>query len=338
MPSAPPLRLALIGAGGIARAYLQALQQVPELALVAGVDPDARALTSLPPGTRTFADLPLLFASGVGIDAALVLAPPVHHEALTVALLQHGAHVLCEKPLAPSVDAAMRMLAAARTAGRRLMMGSKFRYTPDVATARRLLDDGCCGDVVMYENVFCSHVDMTRRWNSDAATSGGGVLIDNGCHSVDLARFLLGPIARVQTQFGRRAQAIAVEDTARILFTSTSQALGSIDLSWSVHKETDAYVRIHGTRGTLEIGWKGSRQKPVGGAWQAFGNGYDKVAAFAGQLRNFAAAVRGEATPVIDDADALASVVVIDSAYRSAAEARWIEIPAERGAAWPMPG
>jgi predicted dehydrogenase len=238
--------------------------------------------------------------------------------------------VLCEKPLAPTIAAARVMLATARGAGRVLMMGSKFRYTPDVAAAKDLLLlHRCCGDVVMYENVFCSHVDMTRRWNAHATTSGGGVLIDNGCHSVDLARYLLGPIAKVQAQFGRRAQAVDVEDTARILFTSKSEALGSIDLSWSVHKETDAYVRIHGTGGTLEIGWKGSRWKSSGGAWRQFGQGYDKIAAFQNQLRNFAGAVRGEDLPVIGDADALASVVVVDCAYRSAAEERWIAVPFE---------
>ena len=334
MPSSrEPLRVTIVGAGAIAGAYLQALQRVHTLHLVAGVDPSERARAALPAGVPTFASLDALFAAKLPVHAALVLAPPVHHEALTLACLRAGLHVLCEKPLAPTVAAAERMLAAARAAGRVLMMGSKFRYTPDVAAARALLDEGRCGEIVMYENVFCSHVDMTRRWNSDVAQSGGGVLIDNGCHSVDLARYLLGPIARVQTMFGRRAQAISVEDTARILFTSESGALGSIDLSWSVHKETDAYVRIHGTRGTLEVGWKTSRYKPVNGTWQPFGAGYDKVAAFAGQLANFAAAVRGDERPVIGDADALASVVVIDCAYRSAREARWIEVPRAAGAA-----
>jgi predicted dehydrogenase len=322
----PPLRVVLVGLGAIANAYVQAMTRVASLRLVAAVDPDERARAALA-AVPTFASLQALFAAGIAFDAALVLAPPAHHEPLTLELLRAGAHVLCEKPLAPKVAAAERMLAAARTAGRVLMMGSKFRYTADVAHAHALLVDGCCGDVVMYENVFCSHVDMTRRWNSDPVISGGGVLIDNGCHSVDLARYLLGPIARVQTMFGRRTQAISVEDTARILFSSESGALGSIDLSWSVHKETDAYVRIHGTKGTLEVGWKGSRWKPVNGAWQAFGSGYDKIAAFAGQLANFAACVRGAEPPTIGDADALASVVVIDCAYRSATEERWLAVP-----------
>jgi len=322
-----PLDVVLVGAGAIAGAYVQALAGVPGLALCAVVDPRPDAATGPFAKLPAFRDLAAFERTGPHADAALVLAPPVHHEPLTTALLARGLHVLCEKPLATDVAGAQAMLAAARTAGRRLMMGSKFRYTPDVARARELLDAGSLGDVVMYENVFCSPVDMTTRWNAVPAISGGGVLIDNGCHSVDLARFLLGPIARVQAQFGRRAQALDVEDTARILFTSASGALGSIDLSWSVHKETDAYVRIHGTRGTLEVGWRSSRWKTTGGEWQRFGDGYDKVAAFRGQLQDFAACVRGERRPVIADDDALASVVVVDCAYRSAAAERWVAVP-----------
>ena len=325
------LPIVLLGLGGIAQAYLQALQRVPALRLVAVVEPRPTAQAMAPAGVPVFADVDALLATQLPLAAALVLTPPATHEALTTNLLRHGLHVLCEKPLAPDVAAAERMLAAAAGADRRLMMGSKFRYTPDVARARELLDQGLCGDVVMYENVFCSHVDMTQRWNAQPAISGGGVLIDNGCHSVDLARFLLGPIAKVQAQFGPRVQPLAVEDTARILFTSARGALGSIDLSWSVHKETDAYVRIHGTAGVIEIGWRASRCKQVGGTWQQFGNGYDKVAAFAAQLQDFADGIGSGKRPVIGDADALASVVVVDCAYRAAREQRWIEVPAEPG-------
>lgn len=320
--------LGIIGCGGIANAYATALTRIPGVNLRAVVDPDAGARARIiGTGGRDIAscaDLDEL----PDVDVALVLTPPHVHEALSCELLTRGMHVLCEKPLAPTIDAAERMLACAQKAKRRLMMGSKFRYTPDVTAARVLLDDKVCGDIVIYENVFCSHVDMTQRWNSDAVISGGGVLIDNGCHSVDLARHLLGPLARVQVQFGARVQALDVEDTARMLFQSESGALGSIDLSWSIHKETDAYVRIHGTKGTLEIGWRGSRWKPSNGDWRSFGTGYDKITAFQKQLENFVASVHGEASPVINDTDALASVVVIDCAYRAAAEERWITIPA----------
>jgi len=321
------LRCAIVGCGAIAGAYHTALLRVPGMRLVAVVDPDPTARKHFAAADDTLARCGSIdFLPDV--DAALVLTPPNTHEPLSMALLQSGVHVLCEKPLATTVPAAERMLAAAHQHDRRLMMGSKFRYTPDVTAARALLDQGACGDVVIYENVFCSHVDMAGRWNADPAISGGGVLIDNGCHSVDLARYLLGPLAQVQAQFGRRVQPVPVEDTARMLFRSESGALGSIDLSWSVHKQTDAYVRLIGTAGTLEIGWRASRWKPDrGGDWRMFGEGYDKRTALHAQLVNFARVVRGEAAPVIDDGDALASVVVIDCAYRAAAEERWVTIP-----------
>lgn len=320
-------QIAIIGCGGIAEAYAKALQRMPNARLAAVVDPDASARARIAGDDESIAQHSNI-ESLPDVDAALVLAPPNVHESLSCALLQRGIHVLCEKPLAPTVASAKRMLQCAETAGRQLMMGSKFRYTADVTKARALLDERVCGDIVIYENVFCSHVDMTQRWNSKAQISGGGVLIDNGCHSVDLARYLLGPLARVQAQFGTRVQPLEVEDTARMLFQSQSGALGSIDLSWSIRKETDAYVRLHGTEGTLEIGWRRSRWKTSDGEWQEFGNGYDKIAAFQAQLENFVACITDDTAAVIVATDALASVVVIDCAYQSAQEERWVTIPA----------
>src|SRR5262249_33100116 len=145
--------------------------------------------------------------------------------------------------------------------------------------------------------------------------------------AVDIARYLLGPIARVQAQFGKPVQPLEVEDTARLLFESRSGAMGSVDLSWSLHKEVPSYVRVYGAKGTLEIGWKVSRHKLDGRrAWPPSGQGYDKGGASAAQLANFAAAVAGRQPPVITDVDALASVQVIEAAYRSAHQHKWHEL------------
>lgn len=331
--NAPQRTLCVIGCGGIAQAYEQAILRDGGFRIVAAVDRDrARAeATATPHRAHAATDLDALLATGVQFDAALVLTPPDSHEALTCALLRRGVHVLCEKPLAPTTNAAERMLAAARTNDRLLMMGSKFRYTPDVARARELLDRSLLGQVTLFENVFCTRVDMTRRWNSVRSIAGGGVLIDNGCHSVDIARFLLGPIARVQAMFGKPIQAIEVEDTARLMFESTSGAMGSIDLSWSLHKEDACYVRLYGSNGTMEIGWRQSRYKLQGEAeWTVFGNGYDKVAAFTAQLADFRQALSTRRPLVISDQDALASVRVLDAAYRSAREQKWHELEAPR--------
>jgi len=327
---ASPLRLCVVGCGGIANAYLDALRNVPQfvVAACADVDPSRAQAAASRCGAVATEDALRWLRNGGRADAALVLTPPVTHAPLTEALLDLGLHVLCEKPLAPTIAEAERMLAASRRNGRILTMGSKFRYTTDVARCKELLDQGLLGRVAMFENVFCARVDMTKRWNSDARISGGGVLIDNGCHSVDIARFLLGPIARVQAMFGKPLQPVAVEDTARLLFESASGAMGSVDLSWSLHKEVPAYVRLYGENGALEVGWKESRYKLSNSSeWVRFGDGYDKVEAFARQLANFAGAIRGDEPLVVTDADAMASVQVLDAAYRSAREQKWHELP-----------
>jgi predicted dehydrogenase len=329
---AEPLRLALVGCGGIAHAYVAALQRVPTLQLAALVDPlpAARAVLVAPAGLPGFADVDALLRADLRPDAALVLTPPDSHERLAVRLLAGGLHVLCEKPLAPTVAAAERMFAAARAARRQLMLGSKFRYTADVTAARSLLAEQAIGEVARFENVFCSRVDMTQRWNGNRAVAGGGVLMDNGCHAVDLARFLLGPIARVQATFARRLQPLDVEDTACLQFVTGSGVLGTSDLSWSLQLPTQAYVRLHGSEGTIDVGWRQSRWQRGDGDWQVLGQGYDKTTAFAVQLADFAASCSAGATPRIDAADALAAVAVIDCAYRSAHEQRWIDVPPPR--------
>lgn len=320
-----PLRIAIVGCGAIASAYILALRGVLNLRLVAVADthPGTAARTSRNTGLPCHASVTDLLERE-RLDAALVLTPPHTHESIACELLESRLHVLCEKPVAMSTQAAQNMFATADRFDRQLMVGAKFRYVDDLNEARRLLDSGLIGEPLLLENVFCSHVDMVGRWNSVRALSGGGVLIDNGCHSVDIARFLLGPITRVQARFGAPVQELEVEDTAQLIFEVESGALGCADLSWSLHKEVDAYVRVHGSLGTLEVGWKSSRYKLKGHpGWTAFGTGYDKVRALASQLRNFAGSILGSEQPMISDEDALSSVAVIDAAYRSALDLQW---------------
>jgi predicted dehydrogenase len=157
--------------------------------------------------------------------------------------------------------------------------------------------------------------------------SGGGVLIDNGTHSVDLARYFLGPLAAVQAVEARRTQALAVEDTTRLSVRSAAGALASIDLSWSIDKEDEAYVRIYGTHGTVLVGWKQSRYRQSSSPnWVVFGQGYDKIRAVARQIMNFAAAIRGEESLLIGPEDALACVEVIEAAYAALRSNQWIAV------------
>lgn len=321
-----PVTFALVGAGGIAQSYAQAFEGHPAARLVAVADVRPAAAAALAerfgcPAFGSYHEVP-------ATDAVVICTPPNTHEEIATAFARRGVHVLCEKPFTLTAAGARRTAAAARAAGIVLTMASKFRYVEDVVKAKGIVASGAVGEVVLWENAFAARVDMAGRWNADPAASGGGVLIDNGTHSVDLMRYFLGPLAEVQAVEGRRVQPLPVEDTARLFVRSAAGVMGTVDLSWSLNKELDWYLNIYGSRGTVQVGWRQSRFKQQGGDWTVFGRGYDKTQAFRSQLANFAGAIRGTDELLITAEDAVASVDVVEAAYRSLRAAPWTGVSA----------
>jgi predicted dehydrogenase len=319
------VRFGLIGAGAIAQAYAQAFAKSERAVLTAVADSNAAAAERMAgaAGCPAF-DSAEAMVDGVELDAAIVCTPPVTHRDICCDLLERGLHVLCEKPLSISSAAAMEMISTADLRGLVFTMASKFRYVEDVRKAKALIAAGAIGEVVLFENVFTGRVDMTERWNSDPRIAGGGVLIDNGTHSVDVTRYCLGELAEVQAMEGNRIQFLPVEDTAKMFVRSREGVLGSIDLSWSVSKELPYFIAVYGSSGTILVGWRESKYRVAGDDdWTVFGSGYDKVEAFKRQIENFAGAVRCEEALVVTPEDALASVQVIEAAYRSLARGAW---------------
>lgn len=325
-----PVKLGLIGAGAISRAYADALSRTGRARLVAVADVrrDAAQALAEDARARAFASYGELAEEG-GCEAVIVCTPPASHPQICIDLLERGLHVLCEKPLAVESARAREMLEVAERSGALFTMASKFRYVDDVIRAKQIVTSGILGEILLFENAFTARVDMGQRWNADPAVSGGGVLIDNGTHSVDLMRYLLGPIAEVHAVEGKRAQRLRVEDTARIFLRSADGVIGNVDLSWSLNKELGSFIDVYGSQGTVRVGWKESRyRQSERDDWVVFGAGYDKVAAFVRQIENFCGAIRGEDLLMITAEDAIASVEVIEAAYRSLASGGWEPVQA----------
>ena len=318
-------RFALVGAGAIGQAYAQAFAESAsaELAAVVDVRHDAAAALAECAGCEAFDSIEQMLRS-LHPDAAIVCTPPDSHPEVSMQLLRAGIHVLCEKPLAIGVRDAQRMIDAAHEADRILTMASKFRCVEDVIQAKSHVEAGTIGDVVLFENAFTAHVDMSSRWNSNEEVSGGGVLIDNGTHSVDIIRYFLGPLAELQVIEGKRTQRLAVEETVRMSVHTVDGTLGHVDLSWSIDKGLPTYINIYGSQGTLLVGWKESKFKRYGDhEWTVFGKGYSKLGAFQRQIENFSAAIHGREALIVTPEDALASVEAIDAAYRALAQSLW---------------
>ncbi len=269
------LPVALIGAGAIAQTWAAALGADPATRLAAVADLNLTAAHALAHrhGARVFSDCRALLASACA-RAAIIATPPATHAEIAIACADAGVHVLCEKPLAIRVADALRMTEAARRAGVLLSMASKFRFVPDVEQALRWTEDGVLGELQLWENAFTGRTDMGQRWNCRPEVSGGGVLIDNGTHSLDLARHFLGPLASILVVVGPRPQGLRVEETVHLSLRSARGVAGSVDLSWSLHKDTGGFMSLYGARADLVVGWRSSRIKHHGEkSWTSFGAG-----------------------------------------------------------------
>jgi predicted dehydrogenase len=317
----------MVGAGRIAQTYAQAFKTVVHAELVAVADTRLDAADALASGMncRSF-DTHQRMAEEAELDAVIICTPPATHAEVGCYFLDRKLHVLCEKPLSIDSASARLMLSTARANGVLLTMSSKFRYVDDVVRAKSVMASGLIGDVIHFENTFAAHVDMGNRWNCNPSISGGGVLIDNGTHSVDIMRYFLGPIAEVYVVDGKRIQGLPVDETVHMVVRTTTGVTGSVDLSWTINKDA-SYISIYGSRGTISIGWTESKYREVSRSeWVVFGNGYDKIQAFRSLIDNFALAACGEQQLLISAEDALASVSVIESAYRSLRQNRWMSI------------
>jgi predicted dehydrogenase len=321
-------RFAIVGAGAISQGYAQAFQDCDEAEVVGVADTRGNAARSLGEvlACESF-ESHLSLLEHCELDAVLVCTPPSSHPQICLDFIEQKIPVLCEKPFAITSEEAEQVLKAAHEGGVQITMASKFRYVNDVIRAKQIVDSGILGEIVEFENVFAARVDMSDRWNSDPDVSGGGVLIDNGTHSMDIARYFLGPLAEVQVMEGKHSQGLDVEDTVRIFVRSEEGVIGNIDLSWSINKELDRYIGVFGSRGTVLVGWKESKYSQSSSPdWVGFGEGYDKVQAFRSQIENFARAIRGQETLLINPDDAYASVRVIEAAYNSLREDHWTSV------------
>ncbi|CAN5179033.1 Gfo/Idh/MocA family oxidoreductase [soil metagenome] len=329
----PPIRFALIGAGGIAQAYVQAFDESEccELVVVADIREDAAVALAEMSGCKSYSDYKQL--AGLDLDAVIVATPPVSHPEISCFFMERGISVLCEKPLCLSVGEANRMITSALENDVLFTMASKFRYCEDVIKAKAILASGMLGEVIQFENAFTAKIDMSRRWNSSAEISGGGVLIDNGTHSVDIIRYFLGAIESVLVVETGGTQGLSVDENVKMFAKTKNQVTASVDLAWGINKELPYFISIFGTNGTLHIGWRESKYRINSNPdWTVFGKGYDKVAAFKAKIENFSNALRGKEELYIKPADALASVQVIDACYKSLNQNLWQPV-AERALA-----
>lgn len=235
-----PLKVGLIGAGGIAAAHLGAMKRHPEHVRTAAIcdinEENARSRAEQYGVTVTYTNLDEMLRDA-DIDAVDICTTHDQHASLTIKAASAGKHVLVEKPMATSMADCRAMVDAANRAGITLMVAQCERYNPSYAGLRRLINDGELGALraVRFDAMQGSDGIEPGHWLLDAEKAGGGIVISVGVHRIDLARFLAGDIVRVsascRTVNGKFVN--GAEDFAVAHLEFASGALGEMFATWS---------------------------------------------------------------------------------------------------------
>jgi predicted dehydrogenase len=271
----PTVGVAVLGSGGIARAHVAALRRhaeafpeapaVGRLVLVAGRD-EARAEAAARRwgAVRWTADWRALL-DDPEVQVVINAGPNSIHAEASIAALRAGKAVLCEKPLARTAAEAEPMVRAAAEARAAAMTGFNYRFVPAVLLARRLVLDGALGRIYHFRGRYSddSLVDpeAPHTWRHDRALAGSGVVGDLASHVIDLAHFLVGPIAAVGAASrtytptrpapgGRRP--VTVEDAVAATLEFQGGALGTLDASGMCPgRKNFLAFEVNGERGTV---------------------------------------------------------------------------------------
>lgn len=224
-PTSARLNFAQIGCGVVGRKRVVALGPNPPLLYACDVDPArAAALAQLAPGCVATSDAAAVFADA-RVDAVVVSTRHAALAPLALAAVRAGKHVLLEKPGALNAAQLRTLRAAAVQAGAHVRLGYNHRFHPALQKTREFVDAGALGPL-MFLRARYGHGGRTgydREWRADPALSGGGELIDQGVHLIDLARWFLGEFPTVAGHAATSYWAMPVDDNA---FLSLRTAAG----------------------------------------------------------------------------------------------------------------
>ena len=336
------LNVGIIGAGWPGQQHALAIRAIADVNLYACADLDeARraAFDKEHSPEKSYGDYHELLQDR-HIEAAIICLPNFLHFPASLAALEAGKHVLCEKP--PTLNAAEMKVLREEAAKRNLIyyFSRQFRFTPPIRAAKKAIEEGRLGKIYHANAIFVRSRGIpvgVGNWFTEKKRSGGGALIDIGIHALDAVWYLMGtprPVsisAKVFRNFAHLANVpvFDVEDAAYAFIRFENNAVVQLETSWAGNLTDDIPPRkyfgqelvnstIYGTRGSVRL-------KPLTLFEDRLGEivavpleaTEDEPSGFELQLRNFLAAIRGEAEPVNSADQAVALMEMIDGIYAS---------------------
>jgi predicted dehydrogenase len=321
-----PPRVVIVGCGRVGRKRAVALGE-SRLVAVADVDAGrAEALAADFPGAAVENDWERAVARP---DADVVIVATTHDALAPIALAaaRRGKHVLLEKPGARRAAELGPVLEAARSAGVVVRVGFNHRHHPAVSRARAMVAEGSLGPVLYVRGRYGhgGRAGYEREWRADPAVSGGGELLDQGVHLIDLARCFAGELALRSAHLATLYWEMPVEDNAFLLLRGAEGRLAWLHASWTEWKNLFSFeVFLRG--GKLQVDGLGGSYgierltlyrlgpepgPPEATVWEYPG----EDASWSREYQDLLAGIRGQPTSSADLLDAMAALRIVEEAY-----------------------
>ncbi len=349
--AAPALkRIGIVGGGAIAASHIEGMRGAG-CEVVALADPfePARTRAAEKFNLKTFATFAEMRAAEK-LDAVSVCTPNSLHAPVAIEALKAGLSVLCEKPPATSLAAAIEMRKAARDSGKLLMMGFNQRFDAPAQEIARLRDKGMFGDIYHAKAAWIRRrgIPGMGGWFTTKALAGGGPCYDIGIHVLDRTWFLMGrpkPVAvsgAAYAKFGNIEKYVCegmwagprklggtcdTEDFACGFVRFENGATMQVEVSWAANRpDENPKSLIMGDKGGAS--WDGDKVELYGefdNAITTTAIGYDR-SIWDSRFQHFAKCLRGEATCSCTGDDGVAIQAILDGIYQSAAEKREVKL------------
>lgn len=319
MKTEHPVQFGIVGAGRIAtHAFVPALAASANAELAAAASRDLDRAQALRP-KRAYDRYEALL-DDPDVEAVYIATHNGLHHPLTIRAIERGKHVLCEKPLAASAAECEEMVAAAREHSRHLMEAFMYRYHPQMAEARSLLESGAIGEVCTVEASFSfRHTDEGDvRLN---AAWGGGSLYDVGCYCVNACRWFLGGLPRTVTAMATFHPVHRVDLSLHGVLDFGSGRYGIVSCGFDGGVRNR--VSICGTNGTLTLprAFANSRKPTtlvIDSGDQVRESAFAPTDVFQLEIEDFARAVRGGPAPMLEPEEGLRNARVMEALLASA--------------------
>ena len=348
------LKIGIIGNGGIAHCHAKgykALKGRVEIVACCDINEEkAKSFAAEFDIPKYYTDCKDMLANEE-IDLVSVCTWNSAHAPCTIAALEAGCSVICEKPMAMNADEALAMKAAADKSGKLLMVGFVRRHGDDARDAKDLVENGDLGEVYYAKATYLRRCGCPGGWFGDKAFSGGGPLIDLGVHVIDLTRYIMGNVKPVSV-YGFTSDKIGardhirttewksetvvekpvfnVEDLAVAMIKFENGAVLQVETSFNLNiKDGQGNIEIFGSKAGLtlepfelhteyagclaDINVRGSHKFD-------FGRDFDR------EIKNFVDACEGKAECKASAEDGVVLMKVIDAVYESAKTGKTVEI------------